>query len=125
MNSHEHEINTYLERVGTYLPFKGEHKHQLLFELKPDLEEVLKSGQNLDTDFGDPKITAKNILQSTQFDYEYASWKRRLAAFTIDTSIIWLFLLVFVGIPLYFADTEYDLEKPTGEYSTYEIMIIR
>ena len=124
MNSYNNELHIYLERVGSYLPFSGERKQQLLEELKPELEDAMKSDQSLENTFGDPKITAKNILQSTQFDYEYASWKRRLTAFVIDTSIIWTFLLIFVGIPLYLADRAYDLEKTTGEYSTNEIMVI-
>lgn len=124
MSTHEHEIDLYLEKVGSYLPFLGERNEHLLNELKPELEDAKKEDQILETTFGEPKLTAKNILQTIQFDYEYATWKRRLTAFVVDTSIIWTFLLIFFGIPMYFADKEYDLEKSFGDYSASELMII-
>ncbi|MCE7737020.1 MAG: RDD family protein [Candidatus Heimdallarchaeota archaeon] len=124
MNMQEHEIKIYLDRVSSYLPFSGEQKEQLLRELRPELEEAIETNQSLDKTFGDPQMTAKNLLKTTQFDYEFATWKRRITAYMIDTGIIWVFLLIFVGIPLYLADAEYDLERDWSEFNTSEITIM-
>lgn len=122
MKNHYSELDIYLERVGSYLPFSGERKQELLEQLKPELEDAMKTDQNLEMVFGDPQITAKNILHTTEFDYEFASWKRRITAYLMDTMIIWVFLILFFGIPLYFIDAAYDLEDES--FSTVEIIII-
>lgn len=93
------QINQYLNKVSSFLPYPKSMKEDALDELRIDVQAAIEdsNGGSPSTLFGKPRDVAINISQAQNWHNERATWRVRFIAWVIDLIIITSVMVIYLG----------------------------